>query len=85
MPVPVYLKDGNVRKATEMSAGGREGMQAAGAPGAGEPYRYAHDEAGALGTQDYLGVEKRYYRPTDRGAEAAFALRLEESRSMRVK
>ncbi len=72
VPVPVYLKDGNVRKAAEMSAGGREGLAASGATGAGgaaEPYKSAHDEPGGLGTQDYLGVDKQYYSPTDRGAE----------------
>jgi putative ATPase len=90
VPVPVYLKDGNVRKATEMSAGGREGMRNAGAPGAdggadlpGGGYRYAHDEPGGVGTQDYLGVEKRYYRPTDRGAEKAMQQAIEEARRVR--
>jgi putative ATPase len=85
VPVPVYLKDGNVRKAAEMSAGGREGMAAAGAPGVGEGYKYAHDEPGALGTQDYLGVDKQYYRPTDRGAEKAFQQLLEQARAARTK
>jgi putative ATPase len=83
VPVPVYLKDGNVRKATEMSAGGREGMEASGAPGAGQPYRYAHDEPGGIGTQDYLGVDKTYYRPVNSGLEQALAARLEELRTLR--
>lgn len=83
VPVPVYLKDGNVRKAAEMSAGGREGMQGTGAPGVGQSYKYAHDEAGGLGTQDYLGVDKRYYIPTDRGAEKLMAQYLEQARAAR--
>jgi putative ATPase len=85
VPVPVYLKDTNVRKAAEMSAGGREGMKASGAPGVGEGYKYAHDEAGGLGTQDYLGVDKQYYRPTDRGAEKILAQMLEQARAARGK
>jgi putative ATPase len=86
VPVPVYLKDRNVRKAAEMSAGGREGLAASGATGAGgaaEPYKYAHDEPGGLGTQDYLGVDKQYYRPTDRGSEKAFQQVLEAARAAR--
>jgi putative ATPase len=89
VPVPVYLKDTNVRKAAELSAGGREGMQrTAGGPavpaGSGT-YRYAHDEPGGLGTQDYLGVDKQYYRPTDRGAEKLLAQMLEAARAARKK
>jgi len=82
VPVPVYLKDKNVRKVVEMSAGGREGMQA---PGVGESYKYAHDEPGGLGTQDYLGVDKQYYRPTDRGAEKILGQLLEQARAARKK
>jgi putative ATPase len=83
--VPVYLKDKNVRAAAEMSAGGREGMSAAGNVGVGEGYKYAHDEAGGLGTQDYLGVDKRYYVPTDRGAEKLLGQYLEEAMRARGK
>jgi putative ATPase len=83
VPVPVYLKDGNVRKAAEMSAGGREGMKRTEAPGVGQEYKYAHDEPGGLGTQDYLGVDKQYYRPTDRGAEKILAQMLEQARAAR--
>src|SRR5262245_35544129 len=85
VPVPVYLKDGNVRKAAELSAGGREGMKRSGAPGVGQEYKYAHDEPGGLGTQDYLGVDKQYYRPTDRGAEKILAQMLEAARAARKK
>jgi len=89
VPVPVYLKDKNVRAAAEMSAGGREGLERAGTAGvqggASEGYKYAHDEAGGLGTQDYLGVDKRYYIPTDRGAEKLLGQYLEEARRARGK
>jgi len=33
--------------------------------------------------QDYLGVAKRYYRPTDRGLEKAIGEHLERVRTMR--
>jgi putative ATPase len=46
-------------------------------------YRYAHDESGGIGTQDYLGVDKRYYRPTDRGAEKVLGEFLERARAAR--
>ncbi|HWO94355.1 MAG TPA: replication-associated recombination protein A, partial [Dehalococcoidia bacterium] len=67
MPVPMYIKDTNVRKAAGMSEGGEHG------PGAGQQYVYAHDEPDAIGRQEYLGVDKSYYRPTDRGAEKLLA------------
>lgn len=76
IPVPVHIKDGNVRKATDLSAGGSGGKK-------GEGYKYAHDEPGAMGTQDYLGVDKRYYEPTDRGAEKAMRDVLEAARKAR--
>ncbi len=38
--------------------------------GSGDGYRYPHDEKSGIVEQDYLGVEKVYYTPTDRGTEA---------------
>jgi len=38
-----------------------------------EGYKYAHDYPEGYVPQEYLGVEKHYYRPTDRGKEAIFA------------
>lgn len=63
IPVPVYIKDGNVRKAAGLSADSAKGF------GSGKAYVYSHDAANALSGQDYLGVEKDYFRPTDRGHE----------------
>ncbi len=82
--VPMHIKDGNVRKATQMSAGG-------GAAGAGESYDYAHDHADGIGRQAYLGrqadgelvVRREYYRPTQRGSEKAMAEYLEKVRAIR--
>ena len=42
----------------------------------GEGYQYAHDSPDAIAAQDYLGVEREYYRPTDRGFERELAQRL---------
>lgn len=80
--VPSQIKDGNVRKAERM--GGSK------APGAGKGgYAYTHEEGvksdtlGVIGQQDYLGVAKEYYRPTDHGAEKILRERLEEARRVR--
>ncbi|MFW6061055.1 MAG: replication-associated recombination protein A, partial [Phycisphaeraceae bacterium] len=32
-------------------------------------YQYAHDSPTGYVEQDYLGVDKTYYQPTDRGHE----------------
>lgn len=77
LPVPAFIRDGNVRRAQELSVGGVQG------PGAGERYEYAHDRPDGLGVQDYLGVERDYYRPTDRGLEARLAERLAEIKRLR--
>jgi putative ATPase len=69
IPVPVYLRDGN-------SAPAGEGVRNRG-------YVYSQDQPGAVGTQDYLGVEKSYYRPTDRGIEVDLARRLAEYKKLR--
>ena len=72
-PVPMHIKDGNVRKASDLSAGVARGA----------PYQYSHDNADGVGRQDYLGVEKRYYLPTEHGEEASLAETLERNRSLR--
>lgn len=79
VPVPVHIKDGNVAKAGKLSVGGL----------AGEPYRYAHDDGvddphlGKVGMQEYLGVAKRYYLPTDHGHEKAMREALDRARKVR--
>ena len=50
------------------------------AAGHGEGYEYAHDAPDAVAAQDYLGVEREYYRPTDRGFEKELAERLQQIR-----
>ncbi|MFZ0887205.1 MAG: hypothetical protein WA005_02015, partial [Candidatus Binataceae bacterium] len=44
--------------------------------GHGEGYQYAHDAPEGVAAQDYLGVEREYYRPTDRGFERELGERL---------
>lgn len=44
--------------------------------GHGEGYQYAHNAEGGVAAQDYLGVEREYYRPVDRGFERELAERL---------
>jgi putative ATPase len=56
VPVPKHLKDSHYRGAEKL--------------GHGAGYKYAHDFAGGHVEQDYLGVDKTFYHPTDRGYEA---------------
>lgn len=92
--VPQQIKDGNVRRAERMSgqAGNRAGSTHENddkTPSVG--YKYAHDDGaksaqlGMVGTQDYLGVNKSYYKPTDHGAEKILKERLEEAKRLRKK
>jgi putative ATPase len=49
--------------------------------GYGAGYRYAHDEAGAIADQQHLPdalVGRRFYEPSDQGAEAEVARRMRE-------
>ncbi len=56
VPVPKHLRDSHYRGSGRL--------------GHGEGYKYAHDYEGGFVEQDYLGVDKTYYTPTDRGHEA---------------
>src|SRR5262245_25591549 len=66
LPVPVHLRDRHYPGAERL--------------GHGEGYEYAHDADDAIAAQDYLGVERQYYRPVPRGFEAELAQRLEKIR-----
>ena len=44
--------------------------------GHGAGYEYAHDAEGGIAVQDYLGVEREYYRPVPRGFETELIERL---------
>jgi putative ATPase len=51
--------------------------------GRGEGYQYAHDFEGGWVDQQYLPVNKQYYRPVQRGAEAELKRRLDDLRRKR--
>jgi len=55
MPVPKHLRDGHYAGAKKL--------------GSGEGYEYAHKGERGWVDQDYLGVDKTYYQPSDRGHE----------------
>jgi putative ATPase len=79
IPIPIHIKDGNVKKSITKPGAGDAPDRYKGA----QQYAYAHDEKDALGRQDYLGVEKHYYRPTDRGHEKAMGEFLARAREAR--
>ncbi|MBI1369432.1 MAG: AAA family ATPase [Planctomycetes bacterium] len=54
IPVPKHLRDAHYAGAKKLGHTG---------------YQYAHDSEKGYVEQDYLGVEKKYYEPTDRGYE----------------
>jgi putative ATPase len=66
LPVPVHLRDRHYSGAKRL--------------GHGEGYEYAHNAPDGVASQDYLGIDREYYRPVDRGFEAELAQRLETIR-----
>ena len=63
LPVPEHLRDAHYAGAKRL--------------GHGEGYQYAHDFPGHFVAQDYLGAVRRYYQPTEQGAEKKIKERLE--------
>ncbi len=70
IPVPRHLRDKSYRGAKRL--------------GHGEGYQYAHDAADGMVAQDYLGVEKTYYTPTDRGHEREMGKYLDKFKKLRA-
>jgi putative ATPase len=66
LPVPKHLRDSHYREASKL--------------GSGVDYQYSHDEADGVASQDYLGVDRQYYQPVDRGFEAELGKRLQAIR-----
>jgi len=66
LPVPKHLRDASYKGAKRL--------------GHGEGYVYPHDHPGHFVPQDYLGVEKLYYLPTDQGVEKKIKERLDKWR-----
>lgn len=79
--VPMYLRDPNSSPTSTDPRSGGAGVRTRNV--SGESYQYNHNTPGGLTGQDYLGVDKEYYRPTLMGAEAAMSARLEEIRRLR--
>ncbi len=52
--------------------------------GQGENYVSPHDSADGYVPQDYLGIDRVYFRPTHRGYEARIYKRLEDLRARRT-
>ena len=59
VPVPRHLRDGHYAGAKQL--------------GNAEGYKYAHDSPTGYVDQDYLGVDKCFYKPTERGYEQRIA------------
>ena len=66
LPVPKHLKDTHYQGSKRL--------------GHGSGYKYAHDFESGFVRQDYLGVDKTYYLPTDRGFEQTIGERLKKRR-----
>ena len=67
IPVPIHLRDGHYAGSKQL--------------GHGVGYQYSHDAPDGIASQDYLGVDRQFYHPTDRGAERELALRYDAIRN----
>ena len=66
VPVPRALRDSHFREAAKL--------------GHGTGYKNSHQAEGGVAAQDYLGVDRTYYQPVDRGFESELKQRLETIR-----
>jgi len=82
LPVPMHLRDPNSSPVSDDSGRGGRVKDRIREDG-GEAYEYSHNAEGGLTGQDYLGVERVYYEPTDSGAERVLRQHLEEARRRR--
>ena len=69
VPVPRHLRDAHYKGSQQLGHVG---------------YKYAHDYPEGYVPQEYLGVERNYYRPTERGREATFKAYLEKLAKIRA-
>ncbi len=67
IPVPVYLRDQHYPGAPSRSGGPQ--------------YEYSHNSPDGIAAQEYLGVDREYYHPVHRGAEAEMGARWQEIRN----
>ncbi|MFI4892911.1 MAG: replication-associated recombination protein A [Phycisphaerales bacterium JB058] len=82
IPVPMHLRDPNSSPTADDSGRGVK-MRDRRKANADERYEYSHSESDSITGQDYLGVEKAYYEPIDRGFEADLRKRLAEIKALR--
>ncbi len=68
LPVPRKLRDSHYKGAAAL--------------GHGVDYQYSHDSPGGVASQSYLGIQRDYYEPVDRGFEAELSTRLAELRKI---
>jgi putative ATPase len=67
IPVPEHLRDAHYQGAERL--------------GHGQGYQYAHEGKDHFVAQDYLGVDKIFYEPTEQGVEKKIKERLEKWRA----
>ena len=67
VPVPMHLRGTGYKGAERL--------------GHGKGYKYSHDFEGHFVAQDYLGVDKRFYEPTEQGVEKQIKERVEKWRA----
>ncbi len=67
LPVPTHLRSSNYKGAERL--------------GHGVGYDYSHDHVGHFVAQNYLGATRRYYKPTEQGAERKIKERVEKWRA----
>jgi putative ATPase len=70
VPIPMALRDAHYSGAERL--------------GHGAGYRYAHSFEGGFVPDDYLGVDRSFYRPVDRGFEAELLKRLNDFKARRA-
>ena len=62
IPVPKHLRDSHYEGAAKL--------------GHGEGYQYSHHSEDGVVAQEYLGVDRTYYQPVDRGFESELRQRI---------
>ena len=62
VPVPQHLRDSHYAGASDLQHG--------------EGYKYSHNSDDGIAAQEYLGIDREYYRPVDRGFESQLQQRL---------
>jgi len=68
LAVPEHLRDAHYKSAAKL--------------GHGVGYKYSHDHPDHFVAQDYLGAAKKYYEPSDQGAEQKIKERVEKWRQL---